>query len=114
MNAKTYKHRQYPFSSYSWEVISESIAVKQMDKSAFLHHGTGVPKEIASFFDLKETDTLENKPILLKVNGKSFNAHIQMDAVQERFRLFWVVPKGFQCIYSPLDNAFSQIDLYVK
>lgn len=79
----------YPFSSYSWEVISDSIAVKQMDKSAFLHHGTGIPKEIASFFDLTETELKEPKPVLFKVNGKSFDAHIQMDGVLERFRLFW-------------------------
>ena len=43
---------KYPVEAFSWKVLSDNIAVKQMDKSAFLHHGTGIPREIAFFFNL--------------------------------------------------------------
>lgn len=79
----------YPLSAYSWEVISENLAVKRMDKSAFLHHGTGIPKEISSFFDLTETDLSAPKYVVLESNGKKYDAHFQMDPPLERFRLFW-------------------------
>lgn len=79
----------YPISAYSWEVISDSIALKQMDKSAFLHHGTGIPKEIASFFDLTEIDLSTPKYVVLELNGRKYDAHFQMDPPLERFRLFW-------------------------
>nr|WP_280159444.1 EVE domain-containing protein [Priestia megaterium]MDH3141984.1 EVE domain-containing protein [Priestia megaterium] len=36
--------------SHSWEVIGEEIAIKELDKSTFLHHGTGIPKEVRRFF----------------------------------------------------------------
>jgi hypothetical protein len=60
-----------------------------MDKSSFLYHGTGIPKEIALFFNLPETDLSEPKPVLLAVSGKEHDAHFQMDPLLERFRLFW-------------------------
>ena len=43
---------KYPVKAFSWEVLTDNIAVKHMDKSAFLHHGTGIPQEIAFFFNL--------------------------------------------------------------
>jgi 5-methylcytosine-specific restriction protein A len=80
---------KYPFSAYSWEVLSNSVAVKRMDKSAFLHHGTGVPKEIAFFFNLPEGGLSEPMPVILAVGDVQHEAHFQMDAQFERFRLFW-------------------------
>lgn len=79
----------HPLSAYSWEIISEAIAVKQMDKSSFLHHGTVIPKEIAPFFNLSEADLNSPKPVLMEVNGKAYDAHFQMDLLFESFRLFW-------------------------
>jgi len=78
-----------PISAYSWDVISDSIAVKHMDKSAFLHHGTGIPKEISFFFDLTESDLASPKYVTLEASGKKYDAHFQMDPPLERFRLFW-------------------------
>ncbi len=33
--------------SFSWDVLSEEVADKLLDKSAFLYDGTGIPREIA-------------------------------------------------------------------
>ena len=55
----------YPSSAYSWDVLSDDVAIKHMDKSSFLHHGTGLPREIASFFELPENGLLATKPIQL-------------------------------------------------
>jgi 5-methylcytosine-specific restriction enzyme A len=77
------------FSAYSWDVLSDSVAVKRMDKSSFLHGGTGIPKEVAPFFDLPDEGLTESKSITLEVDGSKYDAHIEMDATLARFRLFW-------------------------
>ncbi len=79
----------YPSSAYSWDILSDDVAIKHMDKSAFMHHGTGIPKEIAFFFDLPENSFIAPKPIQLMFGANTYNAHIQLDAVQSRYRLFW-------------------------
>jgi 5-methylcytosine-specific restriction protein A len=60
-----------------------------MDKSAFLHHGTGIPKEVSFFFNLSQHGLAEPKPALLLCGGHKFSAHFQMDAQHSRYRLFW-------------------------
>jgi 5-methylcytosine-specific restriction enzyme A len=79
---------KYPFSAHSWEVLSKNIAVKQMDKSAFLHHGTAIPKEIAPFFKLPKGKLSEPRAVTLEVGDVQYEANIQMDT-HDRFRLFW-------------------------
>lgn len=79
----------YPLSAYSWTLLSGTVAIKKMDKSAFLHHGTGIPREIAHFFDLPDEGLKGNKPVTLIANNIRYDAHFQMDAHLERFRLFW-------------------------
>ncbi len=44
------RQKGYPLKSHSWIVISESVAIKEMDKSSFLHHGTAIPQDIRTFF----------------------------------------------------------------
>ena len=77
-----------PIISHSWEVFSGSIAIKHLDKSAFHHHGTGIPAEIRSFFGLEDFLEGENPSTTLLHKGKSFSAHFQVDPT-ERLRLFW-------------------------
>jgi 5-methylcytosine-specific restriction protein A len=79
----------YPSSAYSWDVLSDDVAIKHMDKSSFLHHGTGIPREIASFFELPENGLLAPKPIQLMLGTTIYEAHIHMDAANSRYRLFW-------------------------
>lgn len=80
---------KYPIQSYSWEVLTPSVAIKHMDKSAFLHHGTGVPREIAFFFNLDFATLVATQPVVLVLNGKHYSAHLQADAQHSRYRLFW-------------------------
>jgi len=79
---------EFPITSHSWKVLSEGIAIKQLDKSAFLHHGTGIPNEIRPFFGLEGFLEGENKPTTLLYKGKSFSAHFYVDPIK-RLRLFW-------------------------
>jgi 5-methylcytosine-specific restriction protein A len=60
-----------------------------MDRSAFLHHGTGIPKEIAFFFALPDGGLSKSKPITLESGTVQYSASIQMDDPLKRFRLFW-------------------------
>ena len=82
--------QEYPFSSYSWVVHSPTVAVKQMDKSAFLHSGTGIPREIAFFFDFKPSD--ETRTVSLAHAGKEYEGHLSPDLENQRVRLFWRGP----------------------
>ncbi|WP_400162878.1 hypothetical protein ACAF76_008195 [Brevibacillus sp. TJ4] len=40
----------FPIISDSWVVVSSKKASKKLDKSAFLHRGTGIPKDVRYFF----------------------------------------------------------------
>ncbi|MFC1654641.1 HNH endonuclease [Myxococcota bacterium] len=80
---------EYPFPAYSWDLLSDNVAIKHMDKSAFVHNGTGIPREIASFFHLPESGLTEPRPVVLQVEDKKYDAQCTMDAVLSRFRLFW-------------------------
>ena len=82
--------REYPFSSYSWIVYSPSVAVKEMDKSAFLHHGTGVPRDVAFFFDFKPDD--DAKAVSLIHADERYEGHLSPDVENQRVRLFWQAP----------------------
>jgi hypothetical protein len=79
--------RNYPLTSHSWTVFSPTVAIKQMDRSAFQHHGTGVPRDVAFFFDFDpDRDT---KPISLTHLGKQYQASLSPDPEHQRVRLFW-------------------------
>ncbi len=85
---KSTKNNKFPIISHSWKILSNSIAIKYLDKSAFLHHGTGIPSEIRPFFGLEGFLEGENRPITLLYKGKSFSAHFYVDPIK-RLRLFW-------------------------
>jgi hypothetical protein len=78
---------QYPFTSYSWVIYSPKVAVKQMDKSAFLHGGTGVPRNVSFFFNFDPAD--ERKSVSLVHAGKQYEGHLSPDVENQRVRLFW-------------------------
>jgi 5-methylcytosine-specific restriction protein A len=79
----------FPKKSHSWEILSESVAVKSMDKSSFLHHGTGVPIEFRFFFGLELLAEGEKRVVTLVYKAQKFGAWFQYDAVKRRVRLFW-------------------------
>lgn len=78
----------YPITSHSWTVINESQAIKKLDKSAFLHSGTAIPKGIFSFFNLLERTEHKATQILLFFEGIKYQAEFKNDSF-DRFRLFW-------------------------
>jgi 5-methylcytosine-specific restriction enzyme A len=81
---------RYPFTSHSWTVFSPTVAVKLMDKSAFQHHGTGVPRDVSFFFDFDPDQ--DAKSILLTYSGKQYQANLSPDPEHQRVRLFWKSP----------------------
>lgn len=75
---------------FSWEIISGDIALKHLDKSAFLHRGTGVPIHIRDFFLPTEIAKGQKFLIALSYDKKTYSAHIDMDSQDTaRTRLFW-------------------------
>jgi hypothetical protein len=78
----------FPIRSFSWEILSDSIAIKHLDESAFVHNGTGIPKEICPFFRLENFLEGKNKPTTFIYKGKSFKAYFYVDPTK-RVRLHW-------------------------
>lgn len=76
----------YPIKSHSWNVLSETIAEKKLDHSAFEHNGTGIPKEIVSFFDYSPKKG--NIDVTLNYNSQEYSAHFAPDP-KGRTRLSW-------------------------
>lgn len=72
------KKSNLPIISHSWTVISETYASKKVDKSLFLHHVTGIPKDIRFFFSIEKMKTGEAKHIKIIYNNKTYNADIVM------------------------------------
>ena len=76
--------------AYSWTIQDENTAIKTLDKSAFLHRGTGLPVEIRSFFIIGTMAPGEKRNVVLLCNGKEYIGHIEMDHQESpRARLFW-------------------------
>ena len=82
------KNSEFPVISHSWEMLSSSIVIKHLDKSAFLHHGTGVPNEIRPFFGLEDFLEGDNRPTTFLYKKNIFVAHFYVDP-NERVRLHW-------------------------
>lgn len=80
---------KYPFRIHSWVVYSPNVAVKIMDKSSFLHNGSGIPKGIVSFFSYDPGN--DPKPITLLYGDTRFTATLTPDNEDQRnrVRLFW-------------------------
>lgn len=79
--------RTYPLTFRSWTMTSPTQATKQMDKSSFLHSGTGVPKECSFFFDFDST--METREITFVHRGVNYSATLTPDIENTRIRLFW-------------------------
>ena len=75
-------------SHFSWDIISKTTAVKQLDRSAFVHRGTGIPAEIVWFFDIGEDGSSASEHQVLIHQGKEYDVRIPLDN-EGRYRLFW-------------------------
>lgn len=110
--------------AFSWTIESSFLSFKILDKSAFLHRGTGIPKEIRSFFLKQDLSAGDSLPVTLVCHDKSFLAHIDMEGQETaRTRLFWssdftallkeTFPHHYQQ-YSNNQNPESQVILRLK
>lgn len=80
----------FPVDAYSWTFLSPTTSVKRMDKSSFIHRGTGIPKKYATLFGLPEDGLEAPRKITLHVDGTEFEGRFEMDAVRSRYRMFWL------------------------
>lgn len=78
------------YSAYSWTVESNLKAYKVLDKSAFLHRGTGIPLEIRPFLVDGDMVAGESRTLSLVHQDIEYSAHIDIDnQPTQRTRLFW-------------------------
>lgn len=82
---------EHPIGSFdSWEILDESTAIKNCDKSFFEHNGSGVPKGISWFFDADNLKLGETKHITLIFAGIEYTGRISNESSdRRRVRIFW-------------------------
>lgn len=93
--------------SFSWEVLSDLIAFKGLDKSVFIHNGTGIPKEVRNFFGIEGLRNKEKVEIKIIHEQVEYSARIEMDnQPYPRSRMMWkadfsnVIKRNFPNEYS--------------
>ena len=97
MSEMEYGHATGTYAS--WEIESETIAVKQSDKSVFEHHGSAVPREIDWFFQADSLRSGTKRTIKQQYNGKEYEAYIKRDKHElGRVQILW---------YKDLDTEFA-------
>jgi len=80
----------FEYESHSWKIISDTVATKQMDKSSFKHHGTGIPVDIRKFFGIDTMNVGERREITLIQGILRYPAHFEMvNRKNPRTRLLW-------------------------
>lgn len=60
--------------AYSWRTVGNQVAIKRLDRSAFYHHGTGIPIEVRPFFGLERLSRGETRDTVLVYNDKRYPA----------------------------------------
>lgn len=65
---------------FSWTLLSDGEAIKRVDKSAILYHGTGIPKQVLPFFGIDDA----NPPKSLRVlrQDKELSLRVIVDRLQ--------------------------------
>jgi 5-methylcytosine-specific restriction protein A len=94
-------------SSFTW--VTETILMKRMDRSAFLHHGTHIPLAVLKFWGERQLEIGESRPILMRHGSTEYNMRLVREHMG-RTRLFWhndfsqVIGDRFPSCYSYLQN----------
>lgn len=79
-----------PVTYDSWEIISNSVAIKHCDLSFFQHKGTAIPKKMVSFWEIDKEKMSDNVSITIDFVDRQYEAHFQKEkGINERFRLLW-------------------------
>lgn len=80
----------FPFECYSWRILSNSLFIKRIDRSAIFHHGSGIPAEIRKYFSVENIAPKEKRNIRLIYNNLEFAAHIELSNDDSpRSRITW-------------------------
>ena len=80
----------YPKTFDSWEILNDKIALKTVDKSVLIHHGTGIPIQARYFFEIDKMASGERKNINLSYQNKDYEAYFELESSQTgRTRLLW-------------------------
>jgi len=90
-------------SFYSWDILSENLAIKHIVKSFVEHSGTSIPKEITWFFCCDRLNDGDRKPINLIFKNEKYDGHLEKGADgHSRTIMFWRGPlmDKFQDVYS--------------
>ena len=80
----------YPKTFNSWEILNDKIALKTVDKSVLIHHGTGIPIQARYFFEIDKMVAGERKNINISYQNKNYEAYFELESSQTgRTRLLW-------------------------
>ena len=80
----------FEYESYSWNIVPNQEACKKTDRSVFLHHGTGIPIQIRSFFGITDLKPGDKTPITLWYRNNRYDAHLEMTSHDSpRSRMMW-------------------------
>lgn len=100
---------KFPDKVDSWIKESDRTYIKEMDRSAFLHHGTGIPKDkIRDFFGVQDIEYDKPRDILLIYDDNPFSTKLKLTK-GKRTQLHWHVDleKQIQTIFPDLFSLFS-------
>ena len=82
----------FPIKIRSWTIYDEKTFIKEMDKSTFVNHGSGIPIKIRRFFDIEDLDFEKTKPIRVFYNDRVFDFRLVRENEKHgRTRMFWKV-----------------------
>ena len=89
----------------SWDLLSDSIAVKQTDLSALRYNEIRITNDVKPFFELDEMEKHERREIFLHFNTIPYSCIVYMDAYkQSRSKIRW--GRKFRNIYQNLISGY--------
>lgn len=104
-----------PKEFYSWEIVSSITIIKTLDKLAFLHSGTAVPRQLVSFFNVSQLEPGSSIEILLKRGKYSFKSRIDIGRERSpRAQLLWradftkILHDRFPDLHNSFENALIE------
>jgi len=96
-----------PLIVRSWTILSEETFIKRLDKSSFLHRGTGIPKNIKVYWGVDALAHGEQVNLNMMYDNTTYKMKITCDPLN-RTRLFW--SSDFEAIlkikYNDLYNTY--------
>lgn len=85
----------------SWEVLSDTVAVKSIDLSALKYNEIRITNEVKDYFQLADMEKHERREIYLNFNGIPYPCSVYMDSYDKgRGKLRW--GRKFKSVFSDL------------